>query len=314
MAEKKCSSGCAFKTSVGGQALMEGIMMKGPEKVCVAVRKPDGGIDIQTEPVKKRFWAKIPLLRGACNMVDSMVSGYKYLTRSAELSMDEEVVEEPSKLDRWIEEKLGDKALTVVTAIAGVLGVALSVVLFIVVPTGIVSLLELLFPLGGWKTLVESIIKACIFVGYLALVSRMKEIRRVFSYHGAEHKTIACYEAGEELTVENVRKHKRFHPRCGTSFLIIVLIISFIVGSLLPWGSPVVRVLLKLLTLPVVMGVAYELIKLAGRYDNILTRIISAPGLWMQRLTTNEPDDSMIEVAIAAVLPVLPEDPEQGKW
>lgn len=314
MAEKNCSSGCAFKTSVGGQALMEGIMMKGPEKLCVAVRKPDGEIDVHTEPVKKRVWAKIPLLRGVCNMVDSLVSGYKYLTRSAELSMGDDYVEEESKFDRWLSEKLGDKAMGIVTAIGGVLGVALSVVLFIIVPTGIVGLLEMLFPLGGWKTLIESVIKAVIFVGYLALVSRMKEIRRVFAYHGAEHKTIACYEAGEELTVENIRRHGRFHPRCGTSFLIIVLIISFIVGSLLPWGSPVVRVLLKLLTLPVVMGVAYELIKLAGRYDNILTRIISAPGLWMQRLTTNEPDDSMIEVAIAAVTPVLPEDPEQGKW
>ena len=314
MAEKNCSSGCAFKTSVGGQALMEGIMMKGPDKLAVAVRKPDKTIDIKVEPVKKHVWQKIPLVRGVCNMVDSMVSGYRHLTHSAEVSMGDDFLEEESKFDRWVKEKFGDKALTVVTAIAGVLGVVLAVLLFMVIPTAIVRLVELLLPLGGWKTLLESLIKAGIFVGYLALVSRMKEIRRVFAYHGAEHKTIACYEAGEELTVENVRKHKRFHPRCGTSFLIIVLLISYVIGSLLPWGNALLRVALKLATLPVVMGIAYELIKLAGRYDNIATRIISAPGLWMQRLTTNEPDDSMIEVAIAAVLPVLPEDPEQGKW
>ena len=314
MAEKHCSSGCAFKTSVGGQALMEGIMMKGPDKLAVAVRKPDKTIDVKVEPVKKYVWQKIPLVRGVCSMVDSMVSGYRHLTHSAEISMGDDFLEEDSKFDRWIKEKFGDKALTVVTGIAGVLGVVLAVLLFMVVPTAIVRLVELLVPLGGWKTLLESLIKAGIFVGYLALVSRMKEIRRVFAYHGAEHKTIACYEAGEELTVENVRKHKRFHPRCGTSFLIIVLLISFVIGSVLPWGNALLRVALKLATLPVVMGVAYELSKLAGRYDNIATRIISAPGLWMQRLTTNEPDDSMIEVAIAAVLPVLPEDPEQGKW
>jgi uncharacterized protein YqhQ len=293
---------------------MEGIMMKGPDKLAVAVRKPDKTIDVKVEPVKKHVWQKIPLVRGVCSMVESMTSGYKYLTHSAEVSMGDDFLEEDSKFDRWIKEKFGDKALTVVTGIAGVLGVVLAVLLFMVVPTAVVRLVELLVPLGGWKTLLESLIKASIFVGYLALVSRMKEIRRVFSYHGAEHKTIACYEAGEELTVENVRKHKRFHPRCGTSFLIIVLLISFVIGSVLPWGNALLRVALKLATLPVVMGVAYELIKLAGRYDNIATRIISAPGLWMQRLTTNEPDDSMIEVAIAAVLPVLPEDPEQGKW
>ena len=314
MAEKQCSSGCVFKTSVGGQALMEGIMMKGPDKLAVAVRKPDKTIDVQVETVKKHVWQKIPLVRGVCNMVDSMISGYRHLTHSAEISMGDDFLEEDSKFDRWVAEKFGDKALNIVTGIAGVLGVVLAVVLFMVIPTAIVRLVELLLPLGGWKTLLESLIKAGIFIGYLALVSRMKEIRRVFSYHGAEHKTIACYEAGEELTVENIRKHKRFHPRCGTSFLIIVLLISFVIGSVLPWGNALLRVALKLVTLPVVMGLAYELIKLAGRYDNVATRIISAPGLWMQRLTTNEPDDSMIEVAIAAVLPVLPEDPEQGKW
>lgn len=192
MAEKQCSSGCVFKTSVGGQALMEGIMMKGPDKLAVAVRKPDKTIDVQVETVKKHVWQKIPLVRGVCNMVDSMISGYRHLTHSAEISMGDDFLEEDSKFDRWVAEKFGDKALNIVTGIAGVLGVVLAVVLFMVIPTAIVRLVELLLPLGGWKTLLESLIKAGIFIGYLALVSRMKEIRRVFSYHGAEHKTIAC--------------------------------------------------------------------------------------------------------------------------
>ncbi len=303
-----------FKTSVGGQALMEGIMMRGPQKLAVAVRRPDGSIDLHTEPVKHRFWKKIPILRGVCSMVESFTSGYKFITRSAEISMGDDYEEEKTKFDIWLEKKLGDKAMKAVTSLAAVLGVVLAVVLFMVIPTGIVGLLGSFVELGGFRTLLETLIKMCVFFGYMLLVSRMKEIHRVFCYHGAEHKTIACYEAGEELTVENIRKHSRFHPRCGTSFLIIVLIVSFAVGSLLPWGSPLVRMGLKLLTLPVVMGVAYEIIKLAGRYDNLLTRIVSAPGLWTQRLTTQEPDDSMIEIAIAAVTPVLPEKPEEAGW
>lgn len=176
----------------------------------------------------------------------------------------------------------------------------------------------MLVPLGGFKPVLEGLIKIAIFVVYLGLVSRMKEIRRVFSYHGAEHKTIFCYEAGDELTVENIRGHSRFHPRCGTSFLLIVLILSILLNSVLPWpagaGGALLRVLLKLLMLPVVMALSYELIRFAGRHDNPFTRAISAPGLWLQRLTTREPDDSMIEVAIAAVKPVLPENPEDAKW
>lgn len=313
--EKRKHCGSGFKTSVGGQALIEGVMMKGPALAAVAVRKPDGSIDVKVEPVKQRFWKKIPLLRGACNMVDSLISGYKDLTHSAEIAMGEDFTqEETSKFEHWLQDKLGDKASTFIAGAAGVLGVAMALVLFIALPTAAVHLVEQLIPLGGWKTLLENLLKAGIFVGYLMLVSRMNDVKRVFSYHGAEHKTIACYEAGEELTVENVRRHKRFHPRCGTSFLIIVLLISFIIGSVLPWGNALVRVSLKLLALPVIMGIAYEFIKLAGRYDNFLTRIISAPGLWVQRLTTNEPDDSMIEVAIAAMKPVLPENPADGKW
>lgn len=199
-------------------------------------------------------------------------------------------------------------------ALAAVCGGLLAIVLFMVLPTAIVGLIDRFLPLGWGKVVLEGVLKIALFVGYLFLCTRMKEIHRVFEYHGAEHKTIACYEAGEELTVENVRHHRRFHPRCGTSFMILVLIVSILLFSVLPWSSTGLRVVLKLLLLPVVMGVSYELIKLAGRYDNLFTRIISAPGLWLQRLTTFEPDDSMIEVAIAAVTPVLPDHPDEAKW
>ena len=317
MADKQC----AFKTSVGGQALLEGIMMRGPKKVAAAVRRPDGGIELKVDDVKPHGWTKIPVVRGVCNMVVSLVDGYRYLTYSAEISMtEEESAEQESKLDRWLSEKLGDKAMGVVTTVAALAGAGLAILLFSILPTTLIGLLaRLIETLGGGlsdfiKTLLEGVVKIGIFLSYLALVSRMKEIHRVFCYHGAEHKTIACYEAGEALTVENVKKHRRFHPRCGTSFLFIVLIISILVCSVLPWGSVLGRIGLKLLVLPVIVGVAYEIIKLAGRHDNALTRAISAPGLWLQRLTTQEPDDSMIEVAIEAVRPVLPETPEEGKW
>lgn len=304
-----------FKTSVGGQALMEGIMMRGPEKICVAVRKPDGTIDLLHDEVRHRPWHKWPLIRGAVNMIENMIYGYRYLMHSAEVSMGEDYEEEKTKFDIWLEEHTGPKLQSVIMGLAGVLGGLLAIVLFMVLPTALVGLLGNFVSLNATvKVLLEGILKIAIFIIYLALCTRMKEIHRVFEYHGAEHKTIACYEAGEELTVENIRKHTRFHPRCGTSFMILVLIVSILVSSLLPWGSTGVRILLKLLCLPLIMGISYELIKLAGRYNNILTRIISTPGLWMQRLTTFEPDDSMIEVAIAAVLPVLPETPENAQW
>lgn len=310
----KENKSCAFKTSVGGQALLEGIMMRGPQKIAVAVRRPDKTIDVKVDPVKQRSWRKIPLVRGVCSFVESLLSGYTYLTHSAEISMGDEYEEEETKFDRWVNEKFGDKAMKALTTVAAFAGVALAVLLFTVLPTLLIGGLDKLVPLGGWKTLLEGVVKIALFLGYLTLVSRMKEIYRVFCYHGAEHKTIACYEAGEELTVENIRKHSRFHPRCGTSFLLIVVLISILVCSVFPWGSLLVRVGLKLLALPVIVGIAYEIIKLAGRYDNVVTRVISAPGLWMQRLTTHEPDDSMIEVAIAAVTPVLPQKPEDGRW
>ena len=303
-----------FKTSVGGQALMEGIMMRGPEKICVAVRKPDGTLDMTYENVKHHRWQKIPLVRGAAAMIENLVLGYRYLMHSAEVSMPEEAEEEPGRFEKWLTEHTGPAVQNFFMALAAVCGGLLAIVLFMVLPTAIVGVLDRFVPLGWGKVVLEGLLKIALFVGYLFLCTRMKEIHRVFEYHGAEHKTIACYEAGEELTVENVRRHRRFHPRCGTSFMILVLIVSILLFSVLPWSSTGLRVVLKLLLLPVVMGVSYELIKLAGRYDNLFTRIISAPGLWLQRLTTFEPDDSMIEVAIAAVTPVLPENPEEAAW
>lgn len=290
-------------------------MMRGPEKICTAVRRPDGSIELSEEPVKKRPWSKIPLVRGALNMIDNLVQGYRYLMHSAEVSMGEEFEEEETAFDRWLKKHAGPKLQNFIMGCAAVLGGMLALVLFMVLPTTLVGLFDrYILPLGGAKVVLEAVIKLGLFVLYLFLCTRMKEIHRMFEYHGAEHKTIACYEAGEELTVENIRTKSRFHPRCGTSFMILVLIVSILVTAALPWGSTLGRVALKLLLLPLIMGISYELIKLAGRYDNILTAIISAPGLWLQRLTTFEPDDSMIEVAIAAVRPVLPERPEDSLW
>lgn len=310
--EKKA---CGFKTSVGGQALLEGVMMKGPGKYALAVRRPDGGIEVEEHTLKTHQWQKVPLVRGIFIFIDSLITGYKCLMRSAEISMPEDAdAQEASKLDKWLEKHFGDKVMKAMMGIAAVLGVFLALTLFMVLPTFLVGLLNQAVDLGFWKNVLEGVVKLVIFLAYMALVSCMKEIYRVFCYHGAEHKTIACYEAGEELTVENVKKHTRFHPRCGTSFLLLVLILSILAASLLPWTSTWLRALLKVLLLPLVMSVAYELIRFAGRHDNIVTRIISAPGLWLQRLTTHEPDDDMMQVAIAAVLPVLPEKKEEGAW
>ncbi len=308
-----------FKTSVGGQAVMEGVMMRGPERWCLAVRTPEGEIVTEEHEVKKRPWARWPFVRGVFSFVDSMLMGYRTLMRSAELSMGETFAEEEaSKFDKWVERRFGAKAMNAVMAVSAVLGVALAVLLFMFLPTAFVNFLGRFGELGYFKALIEGGIKIGVFLLYLALVSRMKEIRRVFSYHGAEHKTIYCYEAGDELTVENVRGHSRFHPRCGTSFIFIVLILSILVNSLLPWpavaGGAFVRVGLKLLMLPLIMSLSFEIIRFAGRHDNVLTRIVSAPGMWVQRLTTREPDDGMIEVAVAAVTPVLPENKEEAAW
>lgn len=307
-----------FKTSVGGQALMEGIMMRGPQQICCAVRKPDGSIETKLEPTPHHgVWSRIPLVRGAVSMVESLVMGYRYMMYSAQVSMGEDYdpQQEESAFEKWVGDHLGKKAEDMLLVAAAVVGGLFAILLFTVLPTVLVGGLDHLISLGRWpKVILEAVLKVGIFLSYMMAISHMKEIHRVFEYHGAEHKTIACYEAGDPLMVENVRKYTRFHPRCGTSFLILVVIVSVFLYSVLPWGSMGLRVLFKLLLLPVVMGISYELLKWCGRSDNWATRIIRAPGLLVQRLTVFEPDDSMIEVAIAAVTPVLPNTPEEGKW
>lgn len=303
-----------FKTSIGGQALIEGVMMRGPVETAMAVRTPGGEIDVERMPTKNptAWYRKTPFIRGTFNMVDSLLLGYRCLMKSADKAgMDEG---EPGKFEIWLSEKMGKSIMSVVSVVALLLGAAIAIGLFMVLPAFLVGLIGGYLPTPIIKSLIEGAVKIVIFVIYLALVSRMNDIKRVFQYHGAEHKTIACYEAGLELNVENVRGQRRFHPRCGTSFLLIVLVISILVFSVVTWSSVLIRVALKFLMLPVVIGIAYEIIKLAGRYDNPVTRIISAPGLWLQRLTTNEPDDSQIEVAIASMLPVIPEEKGTDEW
>lgn len=305
-----------FRTSVGGQALMEGIMMRGPKRICCAVRKPDGTIDLKQEETRHYFYEKIPLVRGCCAMIYSLLTGYRYLMHSAEVSMGEEAfADSESKFDKWLETHCSKRVQNLFMGAAALAGGLLAILLFLVIPTTLVGLLGQVIELGRWpRVILEGLLKIAIFVVYLYLCTRMSEIHRMFQYHGAEHKTIACYEAGLPLEVENVRICSRFHPRCGTSFMILVLLVSIFINSVLPWENLALRVVYKILLLPLVMGISYELIKWAGRSCNPLTRFISAPGLWLQRLTTFEPDDSMIEVAIAAVTPVLPEDPKEGEW
>lgn len=303
---------CAIKTSVGGQALIEGIMMKGPFKSAMAVRRPDGSINVEEWETKQMTGVrKVPFIRGIFNLVDTLIKGYKCLMRSAETAGQEE---EPDKFELWLNKTFGKAAGGVFNAIVTVLALVLCLGLFIVIPSAVASLCGRFIESRVALSAIEGVVKMAVFLAYIIGVSKMEDIRRTFMYHGAEHKTIFCYEKGLELNVENVRKQARFHPRCGTSFLLIVLIISILVSSLITWDNLVLRAVLKVLSIPVIVGVAYEVIKFAGRHDNLLTRIISAPGLWLQRFTTQEPDDSMIEVAIAAVTPVLPENREDGLW
>lgn len=306
----------AKKTSIGGQALIEGIMMRGPKLSAMAVRNTQGemvlevwnNVDPNKKPGLLAKLKKIPFVRGIFNFADSMISGYKTLMKSAEIAGFEDE-----------EEKEQSKGLmAVVGIVAGVLGVCLSVGLFIYLPTLIYELISLINPAffanRFLKSLFEGLFKIAILVGYMALVSRMKDIKRTFQYHGAEHKTIFCYEAGLELTVENVRKQGRFHPRCGTSFLIVMLIVSIFIGMIIPTHigalevNSIIRTLFKIALLPITMGIGYEFIKFAGKHDNAIVKILSAPGLWMQRITVLEPTDDMIECAIAAVEKVIPED------
>lgn len=349
---------CAKKTSIGGQALIEGIMMRGPKLSAMAVRNPEGEIVLETWETKSTFknkFFKLPFIRGIFNFIDSMASGYKCLMRSAEIAGLED--EEPKKNENTekgstesgnadapespeaatsgtsssdaAEKKAVKKeekesggvskfAMSVLMVISTVLGVLLAVGLFIFLPAQLYSWLGKAVP--GIKdniylrSVFEGVFRIVLFVGYMLAVSRMKDIRRTFMYHGAEHKTIFCYEHGKELTVENVRVEKRFHPRCGTSFMILMLLVGIIIGMFIHISSPIGRTAVKLLLLPVTVGIGYELIKLAGRKDNLLTRIISAPGMWLQHITTVEPDDGMIECAIKAFVEVLPEKEGEDNW
>ena len=333
MANKETQLCCEkFKTMIGGQALIEGIMMRGPEKDALVVRTAEG-LKVEVTPRKVRTKNSVltwPLIRGAVNFFDSQVAGVKALMRSADLSPEESEAEE-SKLDQWLEKKLGnEKFQKVVVAIAVCMGLGLSVLLFFLLPMVIGGFFDQWIGSNLLLNLVEGIIRMVIFIAYMLLVSRMKEMKRVFAYHGAEHKTIRCYEAGLPLTVENVRAQTRLHPRCGTSFLLVVMVISILVFSvassllltLIPaleamHGSFLYRLIMiafKLLLLPVVVAVTYEINRWAGKHDNAFTRMLTAPGMWMQNFTTNEPDDSMIEVGIRAVEAVLPEEEGADRW
>ncbi|MBO5955475.1 MAG: DUF1385 domain-containing protein [Clostridia bacterium] len=310
------------KTSIGGQAVIEGVMMRGPQKIATAVRKPDGEIEMEEKAVgsvRRSKILKLPVIRGCINFFDSMILGIQALMYSAKFfEIDDEgnqIENEPGKFEKWLNEKLGsDKATNAIIYIAVCLSLVFSVGLFIILPAVIVGFLKGLIENHFLLTAAEGVVRICIFILYMALVSQMNDIKRVFMYHGAEHKTINCYEVGEELTVENVRKHTRFHPRCGTSFLLIVMVISIVVFSFISWENPFTRLLLRLALMPVVAGISYEIIKFAGRHENWFTKAISAPGKWFQHITTNEPDDSQIEVAIKAFLAVVPEDKEEDRW
>lgn len=307
-------------TSIGGSALIEGIMMRGPKRTTVAVRTGD---DIYTEDVemttlssKSKIW-RLPFIRGIAGIVDSMRLSYKSLSISADKALEAGEIEEeePSKFEKWLLEKFGDKLMNVIMVFATVLGVILALGLFFFLPSLMYDGLALIFPdikeIVIFKSIFEGVLKIALFLGYVILCSRMEEMKRVFMYHGAEHKTIFCYEAGEELTVENVRKHSRFHPRCGTSFLVITLLFGILLGLFVPaapWGISILRPVIKLGLLPLMVGVSYECIKLCGKHENAFTRILAKPGMWAQKITTKEPDDKMIEVAIKAMTAVIPDD------
>ena len=321
-----------FKTTIGGQALIEGILMRGPEKDAVVIRGKDGlTLEVtdrkQHKPGSITTW---PFIRGIFGFFDAQVVGVKALMRSADLAP-EEMQEEPGKFDLWLEKKLGSERFQkALVGIAVAMGLCLSIALFFLLPMTVASFFDKAISSILVLNLLEGLIRMVIFLGYMLLISRMKEMRRVFSYHGAEHKTIRCYEAGLPLTVENVRKMTRFHPRCGTSFLLVVMVISILVFSVASsallaavpaleairgsFGYRLLMIAFKLLLLPLVVGITYEINRWAGRHDNGFTRVLTAPGMLLQHFTTNEPDDSMIEVGITAVQAVLPREAGADRW
>ncbi len=306
-----------FKSKIGGQAVIEGVMMRGIDKASMANRLPSGEIDLEIWPIRGGknlpWYRKAPFIRGIFSFGISMIDGYKCLMRAADKQITDDDAEEESKFEKWLSEKLGDKLMPIVSGISVVVGLGLAILLFMMLPSWILKLIGNFVEIPDVvKNIIEGLFKIAIFVGYTALTGKMSDMRRLYEYHGAEHKTIACYEHGRELTVENVKQHCRFHPRCGTSFIFLVLFISIFVNSVfrLSWENVMLRVLCKLALLPVVMGLAYEVIRLAGKYDNPVMRAVSAPGLWIQRITTKEPKDDEIECAIEALKAVIPEGGE----
>ena len=313
----KENNSCAFRTSIGGQALIEGILMRGPKQQAIVCRTKDGLVE-KVEDVSlirdKYPILRLPLLRGCVTFIEAMVKGMQALTYSANLVPLEEQGE-PDKLDKWIEEHFSfEKAQKLIIGLAVVLGIALSVFLFIFLPALIVGFIKPLTQSYVVRNLAEGLTKVVILLAYMALVSRTPDIKRLFSYHGAEHKTIFCYEHGKPLTVENVRGESRFHPRCGTSFLLVVVVVSILVNSVVRVRNTFARMGCHLLLLPLVVGISYEINRWCGKHDNKLSAILSAPGKWLQRITTNEPDDSMIECAIRALELVIPEEKGSDIW
>ncbi len=329
--EEKRPLGGQFKTMIGGQALIEGIMMRGPEKDAIVIRGKDGlNVRVSNRKIPaKNSVTNWPFIRGVRNFFDAQVTGVKAIMQSADLTADEE--EEPTKFEKWLESKLGNQRFQqVVIAAAVVMALGLSIALFFLLPMIISGFFDSFIKSTLLVHLVEGVVRIAIFVAYIFLVSRMQEMQRVFAYHGAEHKTIRCYEAGLPLTVENARIQTRLHPRCGTSFLLVVMILSILVFSvassvllvIVPGlqtiqGTFAYRLLMiafKLLCLPLVVAIGYEINRLVGRYDNGFTRLLTAPGMWFQNFTTNEPDDEMLEVAITALQAVLPKEEGADSW
>ena len=320
--QKQCEEK-VFRTTIGGQALIEGILMRGPEKQAIVVRRPDGGLEILVEElklIKERYpILGLPFIRGGVTFIDSMIRGVKALLFSAEFYPEDETMK-PSKFELWLEEKLGSERFgKAIIGLTVVLAVCMSVGLFFLLPALVTGFVQNFLPMNKLAvSLVEGAIRICLFLAYLYLCSKLEDIRRTFSYHGAEHKSIYCYEKGLELTVENVKQMSCHHPRCGTSFMFVVIFVAILVHaamfSLYTPPNLLVRILLQLVSLPVIVGISYEFNRYAGGHDNPVTRLLTAPGLWMQNFTTFEPDDSMMEVAIEALKLVLPEKEGQDQW
>ena len=303
-----------FRTIIGGQALIEGILMRGPDKSSIVVRKEDGSLVEKTEPLNNSSRSPIlkwPFIRGIYSFGSSMAMGIRALFYSADTAFEATDAEPPSRLEK----KLGTERFnSLLMGISAVFGIGLPIVLFFILPTLLAGFLDRFIGSGLLRNLCEGLIRIVIFLIFMFSISRMKDIQRTFEYHGAEHKSIACYESGADLTVENARKCKKEHPRCGTSFLLVVMIISILVFSVVRWSNPLIRLVLRLALLPVVVGISYEINRAVGRHDNAFTMILRQPGLWLQHLTTREPDDSMLEVAITALKAVIPQEKGADRW